>query len=78
VGEVAKTKAPEPCSSEMEAERTEDKAVVAKFEEASVKMAREAVRPDKVIVPEEVIPVSPEIAPVAVKAPVSSHLNLPG
>jgi len=70
VGVVPKTKAPEPVSSVMVLARTEEAAEAARFEEASVTTKREAVKPEKVIVPEEETPVAPEIVPVKVTLPV--------
>ena len=63
VGPVAKTKLPEPTSSVMELSRTNEVAEEVKAEEPLVNTAREAVKPERVIVPLEEIPVAPEIAP---------------
>ena len=64
-GEVPNTATPVPVSSDNELRRAAEVAVVVRFEDASVKTAREAVRPEKVIVPEDVMPVAPVIAPAA-------------
>lgn len=65
VGEDPNTKAPEPVSSVIELAKAREAAVEVKFDEPSVKTALEAVKPERVIVPEEAIPVAPEIAPAA-------------
>jgi len=66
VGEVPNTKRPEPVSSVTEAATLADEIEVVKLEEASVETNRLAVKPEKVIVPDEEIPVAPVIAPVPV------------
>ena len=63
VGELPKTTDPEPVSSDNEAARSADAPLVTKFFEASVNTALEAVNPEKLIVPDEEIPVAPVIAP---------------
>jgi hypothetical protein len=72
VGAVPNTKLPDPVSSVMELIKTDDKAEEVRLEEPSVNTAREAVRPERVIVPDEVILVAPVIAP----APEISRLAL--
>ncbi len=64
-GEVPKTETPVPVSSERDASKAAEAPVVAKLEDPSVKRALEAVRPEKLMVPEEVMPVAPVIAPAA-------------
>ena len=66
VGEIEKTKLPVPVSSVTEAATLEDEIEVVKLDEPSVVTNRLAVKPEKVIVPEEEIPVAPVIAPVPV------------
>jgi len=66
VGEVEKTKLPVPVSSVTEAATLEDEIEVVKLDEPSVVTNRLAVKPEKVIIPEEEIPVAPVIAPVPV------------
>ena len=66
VGEVPNTKRPEPVSSVTEAATLADEIEVVKLEEASVETNLLAVNPEKVIVPDEEIPVAPVIAPVPV------------
>ena len=66
VGEVPNTKRPEPVSSVTEAATLADEIEVVKLEEASVETNLLAVKPEKVIVPDEEIPVAPVIAPVPV------------
>ncbi len=56
VGEVAKTKTPEPVSSDSADERKEEVAVVVAKPALSKKRAREVVRPEKVKLPERVAP----------------------
>lgn len=63
VGDVPKTATPVPVSSERELSKYEEVAVETRFFEASEKIAREAVRSERLIVPEEVIPVKPVAAP---------------
>ena len=57
VGEVEKTNRPEPVSSVTEAATFEEEIEVVKLEEPSVATSLLAVNPEKVIVPEEEIPV---------------------
>ena len=64
-GEVPNTATPEPVSSESEASKSAEAPVETKLEEPSVKTALLPVNPEKLIVPEEVIPVAPVIAPAA-------------
>lgn len=66
VGEVAKTANPVPVSLDNVSAKLADVPVVAKLEEASVVTNLEAVRPERVIVPDDDIPVRPEAAPAAV------------
>jgi hypothetical protein len=56
-GEVAKTKAPEPVSSVTEAAKLAEVIEVVRLEEASVATNLLAVKPLKVMVPEEEMPV---------------------
>jgi len=63
VGEVAKTKFPVPVVPVTEALRLSAVIELVRFFEASVATNLEAVRPEKLIVPEEVIPVAAAIAP---------------
>jgi hypothetical protein len=71
VGAVPKTRAPLPVSSEIDEERSEDAPVEVRSPPVVVKTAREAVRPLKVIEPDEVRPVSDESDPVMVELPVA-------
>jgi hypothetical protein len=66
VGEVPNTKRPEPVSSVTEAAILADEIEVVKLEEASVETNLLAVKPEKVIVPDEEMPVAPVIAPVPI------------
>lgn len=63
VGEVPNTKAPVPVSSVREADRSAETPVLARLLETSVKTALLAVRPESVIVPDELMPVAPVTAP---------------
>ena len=65
-GEVLKTATPPvPVSSDSESDKAAEAPVETKLEEPSVKTALEAVRPEKLIVPDEVMPVAPVITPNA-------------
>jgi hypothetical protein len=67
VGEAEKTKLPAvPVSSVTERAKLAEDIELTKFLEASVATNLEAVNPEKLMVPEEVIPVSPEATPAAV------------
>ena len=69
VGEVANTKLPVPVVPVTEAARLAEEMVVARLEEPSVATRREAVRSEKVMVPEEETP-----AAVTTPAPVTEKL----
>jgi hypothetical protein len=76
VGEVPNTATPVPVSSVREAARLALVPVVARFEEASVKRARDAARPGNVIAP--ALPIVNLVVPAVEKAKVSAEeLNIP-
>lgn len=63
VGDVPKTATPEPVSSVNEVAKTEEAKDETKFLDPSVATTDEAVSPEKVMVPDDVIPVAPVMAP---------------
>ena len=75
VGEVANTANPVPVSSERVLRRTDEMAVAARLLDPSVTTNLDAVRPDKVMVPDDEIPESPAIVPEAVMLPVDPIVN---
>jgi len=69
-GEVAKTKSPEPVSSEIEAAKTEEAAEEVRALDESVNTTLEAVRSEKVKEPvKEVVPVTAKLPPIVALLP---------
>ena len=77
VGEVPKTNTPDPVSSEIERAALAEEIEVARAPPVVVLTNLSAVRPENVIVPDDVTPVPPVIAPAPVMSSEAEFNILP-